>query len=124
MNAQATSTHAAQAANAAAARLSAPLALRQADPQYWRDIAQRAWDGGNTRKALECWSEVRRLQPESVEALFQMGCCMALLDEPDRAGLIFDAVMHNSAATTDMRIRAERLLAMVEPEVDRRRSLM
>lgn len=84
-------------------------------PRHWRSLARLAQERGDASLALKSWHMVRRLEPESLEALFQIGCCHALKDEPAQAYLVFDALAKMPSAAQALRQRAARLAALVDP---------
>lgn len=85
------------------------------EPRHWRGLAACASSQGDHALALRCWSIVREMQPKALDALFHQGCCHALIDEPARACLVFEAVAAAPTAPPALRQRAERLAALVDP---------
>lgn len=84
-------------------------------PRHWRTLARLAQGRGDASLALKCWHMVRRLEPQSLDALFQIGCCHALKDEPAQAYLAFDALAKTPSAAQALRQRAARLAELVDP---------
>lgn len=84
-------------------------------PRHWRCLARLAQERGDASLALKSWHMVRRLEPDSLEALFQIGCCHALKDEPAQAYMAFDAVAKMPTAALALRRRAARLAELVDP---------
>lgn len=93
------------------------LPQRYGDVQHWRTVASRAMLAGDAELALRCWRHVRQLQPEALDALFHIACCYARLNEPGRACLIFHALATAPTVPEDLRQRAARLAALVDPEL-------
>ncbi len=83
--------------------------------QRWRTLALDALEAGNPARALQCWREVGRREPDALDAMFNLGCCHVLIDEPGRACLIFEALSQAQTAPLALRQRAARLAALVDP---------
>ncbi len=81
----------------------------------WRTLAQGAAARGDTALALRGWLHVREIEPDAVDAMFQIGCCYALLGDRSRACLIFDGLIDRPGVTQKMRHCAERLLVWLDP---------
>ena len=96
--------------------MAAAMPQRYGDVQHWRTVASRAMLAGAADLALRCWRHVRQLQPEALDALFHIACCYARLNEPGRACLIFQALATAPTVPEDLRQRAARLAALVDPE--------
>lgn len=83
--------------------------------QRWRLYATDAQDSGDPARALQCWREVARRQADALDAMFHIGCCHALLQQPGRACLIFDALAHAPGTPDALRQRCTRLLSVLDP---------
>ena len=105
------------AAPPGAMRMTTTMPQRYGDVQHWRTVASRAMLAGDAELALRCWRHVRQLQPEALDALFHIACCYARLNEPGRACLIFHALATAPTVPEDLRQRAARLAALVDPEL-------
>ncbi len=96
-----------------------PGAERQPQDQQtaktWRTLAKGAAARGETALALRGWLHVREIEPDAGDAMFQIGCCYALLGDRRRACLIFDGLIDRPGVTPKMRRCAERLLIWLEP---------
>ena len=97
-------------------RMATVMPQRYGDVQHWRTVATRAMLAGDAELALRCWRHVRQLQPEALDALFHIACCYARLNEPGRACLIFHALAIAPTVPEELRQRAARLAALVDPE--------
>lgn len=86
--------------------------------QLWRLFATDAQDSGDTARALQCWREVGQHAPDALDAMFHIACCHALLDEPGRACLIFEALAHDLTAPAGLRRRCAKLAALLDPAAD------
>ena len=102
---------------AAAPRRPDPAQARAPAPgsaQLWRLFATDAQEAGDAARALQCWREVALREADALDAMFHIACCHALLQEPDRACLIFDALAHAPAAPQALRRRCGRLLNLLD----------
>lgn len=97
------------------ARADGAVRVHDGDADLWRRRAGTALEKGDPALALRCWAIVSRLQPQALDALFQQGCCHALIDQPARAYLAFDAVAGATAAPPALRRRAAELALLVDP---------
>lgn len=87
------------------------------DAAYWRGQAQRALEEGDAHAALRCWNRVRRLQPLSLDVLFHIACCFALVNRPGPARLVFESLARIEHAPAELRARSLRLAALLEPKL-------
>ena len=85
------------------------------DAAYWRGQTRRALEEGDAPQALRCWNRVRRLQPLSLDALFHIACCFALVDRPRPARHVFESLASIEQAPAELRDRCLRLAALLEP---------
>jgi hypothetical protein len=89
---------------------------RYADPQHWRDVAERAQARGDTDLALHAWLHLQDLRPEAADVMFHIACCLALRQEVGRACLAFYALADRASAPPGLRQRAARLAALLNPD--------
>lgn len=90
--------------------------LRERTANHWRAAAKRAQLRGNVAAALQCWLQVRQVQPRALDVLFHIACCHALLDEPGRACVMLYALAEHPDTPAPLRERAERLAQALEPD--------
>ena len=90
-----------------------PQAL--ADVQDIRQAAVAAFDRGEVREALRLWRLVLAMSRHGCDALFQVACCHALLDEPAQACNAFLSVAADARMGVQLRRRAAELARLVDP---------
>ena len=86
-----------------------------ADVQTLRADAIAAFDRGDVRDALRLWRLVVAMSPRTRDALFQVACCHALLDEPAQACNAFLSVAADARMDQRLRRRAAELARLVDP---------
>ena len=90
-------------------------AQAQADVQDIRQAAVAAFDRGEVREALRLWRLVLAMSRRGRDALFQVACCHALLDEPAQACNAFLSVAADARMDLRLRRRAAELARLVDP---------
>lgn len=88
---------------------------RSDDAESWRAAAAEASMRGDAMQALRCWLEVRKAEPEAMDAWFRIACCYALLGDRHRACLLFENLIDRPGVPAAIRQESERLLAWLDP---------
>lgn len=83
--------------------------------QALRAEALAAFDRGDLREALRLWRQVLSSTARTKDALFQVACCHALLDEPAQACHAFMSVADDDGVDPGLRRRAAELARLVDP---------
>jgi hypothetical protein len=104
----------------AASQWAAGAVLLAQDAEHHDDrcAAVAAFDRGDLREALRLWRHVLAMSPRHKDALFQVACCHALLDEPAQACNAFLSVAADARADQSLRRRAAELARLVDPIAD------